>query len=99
MQNGSVDDDTLRLSYHLIRARWTREDSIAAAGVHPLQQPWKGSPSLSIESFTPMLVDSASGIRQDVSAETLKLWSNLIRRAEASDTNSNAHEVAVSHGT
>ena len=62
VQNGSVDDDTLRLSYHLIRARWTREDSIAAADIHPLQQPWKESPSLSIKSFTPMLIDSASSI-------------------------------------
>src|SRR5271170_7675936 len=91
--NGAVDDDTLHLSYHLIRGRWIREDGIAAADIQPLQQPWKESPSLSIESFTPMLVDSASGIRQDISAETLKLWSDLIRGADASNTNNDAHKV------
>src|SRR5436309_15831472 len=38
-----------------------------------------------------MIVDSASGIRQDISAETLKLWSNLIKGTETSNTASNAH--------
>ena len=60
--NGSIDDDTLRISYHLIRRRWKKEDSIIAAGVRPLQQPWKEPPSLSIESFTPMQIGSVSGI-------------------------------------
>ena len=94
LENGTVDDDTLRLSYHLIRERWIREDSTTAASVRPLQQPWKEPPNLSIESFTPILVGSTSGIRQDVSPDTLKLWSDLIKGAEASNTNSNAHEVA-----
>jgi hypothetical protein len=92
-ENGTVDDDSLRLSYHLIRGRWIREDNIAAAGVRSLQQPWKEPPNLSVESFTPMVVDSGSGIRQDISADTLKLWSDLIRGAEASNTNSIAHDV------
>jgi hypothetical protein len=34
---------------------------------------------LSIESFTPIAINSAPGIRQDVSAETLALWSTLIK--------------------
>src|SRR6266480_6100335 len=89
--NGAVDDNTLRLSYYLIRQRWLREDHVTAASISPLQQPWKGPSTLSIESFTPMIIDSASGIRQDVSAETLKLWSNLIKGTETSNTASNAH--------
>src|SRR5271163_4419954 len=36
--NGAVDDDTLRLSYHLIRGRWIREDgSLARHGKFILQ--------------------------------------------------------------
>jgi uncharacterized protein YabN with tetrapyrrole methylase and pyrophosphatase domain len=27
--NGSVDDDTLRLSYHLVRQRWAKEDRVS----------------------------------------------------------------------
>jgi hypothetical protein len=34
--NGSVGDDTLRLSYHLIRQRWTKENRITAAEIAPL---------------------------------------------------------------
>jgi hypothetical protein len=75
------------------RGRWIREDNIAAAGVRPLQQPWKETPNLSVESFTPMVVDSGSSIRQDISADTLKLWSDLIRGAEASNTNSIAQDI------
>jgi hypothetical protein len=33
---GAVDDDTLRLSYHLIRQRWTREDCVTVADISPL---------------------------------------------------------------
>jgi hypothetical protein len=77
--NGSVDDDTLRLSYHLVRKRWAKEDRVTATDITPLLQPWDEPPTLSVESFKPTLVDSASGIRQDVSANTLKLWSDLIK--------------------
>src|SRR5579871_2826950 len=98
--NGSIDDDTLRLSYHLIRSRWVKEDSIAATGIHPLQQAWKEPPTLSIESFTPVLADLASGIRQDVSVDTLELWSALIKGAETSNTNSHGHKVTdIMHST
>src|SRR5436309_10702404 len=89
--NSAVDDNTLHLSYHLIRQCWLREDHVTAASISPLQQPWKGPSTLSIESFTPMIIDSVSGIRQDVSAETLKLWSNLIKGTETSNTASNVH--------
>jgi hypothetical protein len=91
--NGSVDDDTLRLSYHLIRGRWVREDRMFAAGISPLQQPWKEPPNLSIESFTSIPVDPASGVRPDISADTLELWSNLIRGAETSTSNNHAHKI------
>jgi len=91
LMNGSVDDDTLRLSYHLIRRRWAKEDSVTTAGIPHLRQPWNDPPPLSLESFTPMIVDSTCGIRQDVSNETLKLWSDLIKRAETPNTTSNAH--------
>jgi hypothetical protein len=80
--NSSIDDDMLRLSYHLIKQHWVGEDGITAAGIRPLQQPWKESPNLTIESFTLILVDSASGIQQDISMETLKLWSDLIKGVE-----------------
>ena len=81
--NGSVDDDTLRLSYHLVRQRWAREDRITATDIAPLLRPWDEPPTLSVESFQPILVDSTSSIRQDVSANTLKLWSYLIKGVEA----------------
>jgi len=89
--SSSIDDDTLRLSYYLIKRRWIREDGVDAAGIRPLQQPWEESPDLTIESFTPMLVGSASGIRQDISAETLKLWSELIKGVESLNTNGDAY--------
>src|SRR6202046_1238860 len=38
--NGSVDDDTLRLSYHLVRQSWAREDRITATDIPPLLQLW-----------------------------------------------------------
>jgi hypothetical protein len=72
LMNGSVDDDTLRISYHLIRRRWAEGDRITAADIPHLKQHWNDPIPLSIESFTPMIVDSVSGIRQDVSSETLK---------------------------
>jgi hypothetical protein len=40
-----------------------------------------------------MIVDSTCGIRQDVSNETLKLWSDLIKRAETANTTSNANTI------
>jgi hypothetical protein len=40
-----------------------------------------------------MIVDSTCGIRQDVSSETLKLWSDLIKRAETANTTSNANTI------
>ena len=89
--NGAVDDDTLRLSYHLIRQRWTREDRTTAAAISPLKRPWDDPSTLSFESFTPMTVDSMSGIRQDVSSETLDLWSDLIKGTQTSNTADNAH--------
>ena len=91
--NDSVDDDTLRLSYHLIRRRWAEADAIAAANIPHLQRPWSIPPSLSIDSFTPMTVDSVPGVRQDVSAETLKLWSHLIKGADTSNATGNADTV------
>ena len=84
--NGSVDDDTLRLSYHLVRQRWAKEDRVTATDITPLLQPWDEPPTLSVESFKPTLVDSTSGIRQDVSANTLKLWSDLIKGVESQNT-------------
>jgi hypothetical protein len=81
LMNGSVDDDTLRLSYHLVRRRWAKEDNITTAGIPHLQRHWNDPPPLSLESFTPMIVDSTCGIRQDVSNDTLKVWSDLIKRA------------------
>src|SRR5467141_1086199 len=88
--NGSVDDDTLRLSYHLVRQRWAKEDRVTATDITPLLQPWDEPPTLSVESFKPILVDSTSGIRQDVSANTLKLWSDLIKGVEAQNANDSA---------
>jgi hypothetical protein len=38
-----------------------------------------------------MTVDSMSGIRQDVSSETLDLWSDLIKGTKTSNTADNAH--------
>jgi hypothetical protein len=35
--NGSLDDYTLRLSYHLIRERWTREDRLMAVSATALE--------------------------------------------------------------
>ena len=89
--NGAVDDDTLRLSYHLIRQRWTKEDRTTAGAISPLKRPWGDPSTLSLESFTPMTVDSMSGIRQDVSSETLDLWSDLIKGTQTSNTTDNAH--------
>src|SRR5581483_6070611 len=85
--NSAVDDDTLRLSYHLVRGRWVREDRTTSRDVLALQQPWEQLPPLSIESFTPMLVDSLLGTRQNVSEETLALWSDLIKRAGTINAN------------
>ena len=90
--NGAVDD-TLRLSYHLIKGRWTKEDRETAADFAPLHQPWKDPPTLSIENFTPMVTDSTSGVRRDVSAETLKLWAGLIKGVELSSTTGDAHTI------
>jgi PIF1-like helicase len=88
--NGAVDDDTLRLSYHLTRQRWAKEDQRTATA---LERPWNDASTLSFESFTPMTVDSVSGIRQDVPNETLDLWSDLIKSTQASSasTAGNAH--------
>jgi hypothetical protein len=73
-----VDDDTLRLSYHLVRQRWAKEDRVTATDITPLLQPWDEPPTLSVEGFKP-----TSGIRQDVCADTLKLWSDLIKGVES----------------
>ena len=40
-----------------------------------------------------MTVDSVPGVRQDVSAETLKLWSHLIKGADTSNATSNADTI------
>jgi hypothetical protein len=39
LMNGSVNDITLRLSYHLIERRWAKGDRITAADIPHLQQP------------------------------------------------------------
>ncbi|PVI01113.1 hypothetical protein DM02DRAFT_654769 [Periconia macrospinosa] len=83
--NGSIDDDTLRVSIHTTMKRWVREASTASAGIRPLRQPWEASPSLSVENFTPTLIDSTSDIRQDRSDGFLKLWSDLRKGAKASN--------------
>jgi hypothetical protein len=90
--NGSVDDDTLRLSYHLVRQCWAKEDRprVTATDITPLLQPWDEPPTLSVESFKPILVDSTPGIRHDVSANTLKLWSDLIKGVEAQNADDSA---------
>ena len=85
-----MDDDTLRLSYHLVRQRWAKEDRVTATDITPLLQPWDEPPTLSVESFKPTLVDSTSGIRQDVSANTLKLWADLIKGVESQNTANSA---------
>jgi hypothetical protein len=69
--NGSVDDDTLRTSYYLIKRRWAKEDRSITAGFAALQQPWRDLPTISAESFTPIhIFDPTSGIRQDISSTT-----------------------------
>jgi PIF1-like helicase/Helitron helicase-like domain at N-terminus len=87
--NGSVDNDTLRLSYHLIKQRWTREDQIMTAKISLLQQRWQEPAALSLESFTSIPVDSEFGIRSDISAETLSLWSSLIGNTKTSKSTNN----------
>ena len=74
-----------------------KEDRATAADIAPLRQPWKDPPTLSIESFTPMAINSASGIRQDVSAETLTLWSSF--NATSGETGSGERRpISIIHG-
>jgi hypothetical protein len=52
-----------------------------------------------VQSFKPILVDSTSGIRQDVPANTLKLWSDLIKGVEAQNADDSADKTvdAIDH--
>jgi Helitron helicase-like domain at N-terminus/PIF1-like helicase len=76
--NGSVADDTLRLSYNLIRRRWITEDRSTVSDIEALRLPWQELPSLTIENYTPVAIDSVPGTRLDVTPDTLKQWSVLV---------------------
>jgi hypothetical protein len=91
--DGSVDDTSLCIASHLVRTRWRDQDGVAAAGIPALHEPWKEFPNLSLDNFTPTAVDTASGFRQDISTETLRQWSDLIKGANVSNTASDALEV------
>ncbi|KAN0077647.1 hypothetical protein V8E54_005951 [Elaphomyces granulatus] len=92
--DGSVDDTSLCIASHLVRTRWRHQDGVAAAGIPALHQPCQEEfPNLSLDNFTPTAVDTASGFRQDISADTLQQWSNLIKGTNVSNTTSDALEV------
>jgi hypothetical protein len=64
--DGSVDDASLCIASHLVRTRRRDQDSVAAAGIPALHQPSKEFPDLSLDNFTPTVVDTPSGIRKDL---------------------------------
>lgn len=75
--DGSVDDASLCIAFHLVRTRWRDQDSVTAAGIPALHQPSKEFPDLSLDNFTPTVADTASGIRKDFSTDTLYLINRL----------------------
>jgi hypothetical protein len=90
--DGSVDDASLCIASHLVRTRRRDQDSVAAAGIPALHQPSKEFPDLSLDNFTPTVVDTPSGIRKDFSAKTLQQWSepsDLIKGANVLNTSFN----------
>ena len=80
----SVDDASLFTACHLLRLRWREQDAVAIVDIPALYQSKFGIPNLSIDNFSPIAVDVASGIRQDISDDILKKWADLVKGAKLS---------------
>ena len=88
--DSSMDDNSLCMAYHLIRARWRDQDRADATDIRALHHAWKEFPGLTLDNFMPIEVDASSGVREDISAQTLKHWSDLIKKANVSNTTSDS---------
>jgi Helitron helicase-like domain at N-terminus/PIF1-like helicase len=93
----NIDDDTLRLSYEVIKRRWRNDDDTIAAKIPALQLPWAPTADLSMRTFTPVVPHPTSGIRWNTSADTLKLWSNFIDSSRRSTSTSDSYAIPVNN--
>jgi len=84
-----IDDNTLHLSYSLIKSQWLKEDRLAAATVPALQQSFLPVSDIVSPTFTSLGGQSTCGFRQDIGPDTLKLWSDLLKSTNASSVGDN----------
>ena len=76
----STDIEALRSSFFLLKKRWAKEDANAAIGKSALER--RDYSPTGIATSQPIVLARASGIRQDISHETISCWRSLIEGAK-----------------